>query len=185
MTDPASSMPPPILVLMGLRVSGKTTLGKRIARDLRRPFVDLDDRVAEAAGATHAAEVISTRGLGAFRELEAGCLVGALGEHGIILSLGGGTPTAPGAAEVLSAARDDAGVLLIYLHARPETLAARLRAVGSATRPSLTGDDPADEMTRIYAERHPLYEQLASTVIDADEWDEDALAARVTALCER
>jgi shikimate kinase len=182
MTEPAF-MPPPILVLMGLRVSGKTTLGKRVAKDLSRPFVDLDDRVAEAAGVSHAADLINTRGLEAFRELEAGCLIAALGEHGVVLSLGGGTPTAPGAAEVLTAARDDAGVLLVYLHARPETLAARLRVIGTATRPSLTGEDPADEMARIYAERHPLYERLASTVIDADEWDEDALAAKVAALC--
>ncbi len=181
----APSMPPPILVLMGLRVSGKTTLGKRIARDLARPFVDLDDRVARAANANHAAEVIARRGLDAFREIEAGCLVAALGEHGIVLSLGGGTPTAPGAADVLTSARHDAGALLVYLHARPETLAARLRAIGTATRPSLTGEDPADEMARVYAQRHPLYEQLASTVIDADDWDEDALATRVAALCER
>lgn len=165
------------LVLIGLRVSGKTTLGQRVARDLGRPFVDLDDRVAVYFDVGHAGEALKTHGEPRFRAAEAACLKTALAEDGIVLSLGGGTPTAPGAAELLR----DTAARVIYLHARPETLADRLRAIGSATRPSLTGVDPADEIAAIYARRHPLYESIADVVIDADYWDEDALAAEVIA----
>jgi shikimate kinase len=169
----------PTLVLMGLRVSGKTTLGKRIARDTGRRFVDIDDRVAVAAGVAHAADIIRERGLDAFRTLEAHALLAVLAERGIVLALGGGTPTAPGAEQLLRAVRDRGDAVLIYLHAEPGTLADRLRAIGSGSRPSLTGGDPAAEMHDVYADRHPLFADLASVTIDADEWDEDRLAAAV------
>ena len=164
---------PSTLVLIGLRVSGKTTLGKRVARDLGRPFIDLDDRVAAHFGVAAAGEALTEHGIDAFRAAETECLRDALSATGSILSLGGGTPTAPGAADALRSARD---ALVAYLHAHPRTLAARLTAIGSASRPSLTGKDPAAEFEEVYAERNPLYTDIADEVIDADDWDEDRLA---------
>jgi len=164
------------LVLIGLRVSGKTTLGKRVARDLDMPFVDLDDRVAEAFGVGHAADALRAHGLDRFREVEAECLKKALQENAIVLALGGGAPTAPGASDTLRGATD---AFVVYLHARPETLAARLRHVGAASRPSLTGKDPTEEFEEMYTARHPLYADLASAVIESDVWDEDRLASNI------
>ena len=125
-------MPARTLVLIGLRVSGKTTLGSRVAADLGRAVPDLDDRVAERFGVAHAGDALREHGLDAFRAAETECLCDALAETGAVLSLGGGTPTAPGAADAL---RDAHHTTVMYLHARPETLAARLRAIGSASRP--------------------------------------------------
>ncbi|MEM7755334.1 MAG: shikimate kinase [Planctomycetota bacterium] len=169
------------LVLIGLRVSGKTTLGKRIAEDLSRSFVDLDDRVAEYFRVDASGEAIETHGLEAFRAAETLCLIKALEEPGIVLSLGGGTPTAPGAADAI---RKAPHTVVAYLHARPQTLAARLTAIGSASRPSLTGKDPANEFNEIYAERDPIYADLADEIIDADEWDVNRLAHILKATLE-
>jgi len=167
---------PRTLVLIGLRVSGKTTLGKRLAADLGRPFVDLDDRVASHFNVDRAGEALRAHGLDAFRAAETDRLVAALTEPGVVLALGGGTPTAPGASGALRAATD---AVIVYLHAEPATLADRLRAIGSASRPSLTGKDPADEFDDLYAARDPIFRSVAHEVIDADDWDEDRLAATV------
>ncbi|MEM1166211.1 MAG: shikimate kinase [Planctomycetota bacterium] len=167
MTD-AATHSDPNLVLIGLRASGKTTLGRAVAEAEGRPFVDTDDLVLEAAGATSVAEVFRERGEPAFRALERDALVRALGGHGCVVSLGGGTPTAPGAIEVIDRARAGGHAIVVYLHAPADVLAGRLAAVGhDANRPALrSGGDAASEVETLYQERDGLYRSIADRVVD-------------------
>lgn len=166
----------PDIILIGLRTSGKSTLGRALAGKLRRRFVDLDEEVAVVSRVQTAGEVIRQLGLDAFRDAETRALTRLL-EVGtrrrpFVLALGGGTPTAPGAAELLRAARDEGRVTILYLRASVSTLKTRLKAqieTGASDRPSITGTDPVKEVAALFKARDPLYRELANVVIDAEQ----------------
>lgn len=182
-----------LLMLMGLRASGKTTLGRRLASRAGLRFIDLDDRVCASLAVNNASEAFARFGEAEFRRTESNELCHALTEHldlrskgesGVVLALGGGTPTATGAAELLRLACAHGGAL-VYLRHQPETLAKRLHAVGAdANRPSLTGADPAQEVNAVFDARDDLYTKLATIVIDADQLNEQQALERLLNVLE-
>ncbi len=176
-------MPRGAIILMGLRAAGKSTVGAVVARRAGLLLVEIDDRAARRMNAPDAATAIRRDGLPAFREAEAACLEAALTEQGgSVICLGGGTPTAPGAADQLRAACPPAR--LVYLRATPATLRRRLESTDLSTRPSLTGKHPLEEIGAVFAERDPLYLALADTVIDIDDLGVDEVVGRVIAIAE-
>jgi len=180
-----------VIVLMGLRASGKTTLGRAVAERVGWRFVDLDERVCVALGVEHAGEAFARLGEAAFRAAEREELERVLGEASgsgeVVVSLGGGTPTAAGAGALLRRA-SAAGARVVYLRNGPETLSARLRgAPADANRPALTrpadgeaaGGDEAErvaaEVGEVFARRDGLYVELATDVVEADGLEPEAL----------
>ncbi|MFM9958018.1 MAG: shikimate kinase [Phycisphaerales bacterium] len=160
------------LILMGLRGSGKSTLGRLAAERLHVPFIDLDDRVMARLGHATVSQAWAAVGEPAFRAAETEELRIVLEsppspDRGLILALGGGTPTAPGAESLLKQAAAT-GAKLVYLRCTPEELRARLKAAGGAgtNRPSLTGRDPLEEIDEVFARRDPLYCSLATHRIE-------------------
>jgi shikimate kinase len=138
---------------------------------------DLDALVAARLGCAGVREAWERCGVAAFREGETRCLAEALhaattdGKH--VLALGGGTPTAPGAAALMQDARTNHRAVTVYLRARPETLQTRLRSgVGGDAlddRPTLTGEDPVAEVPHVFMQRDPLYMTLADVVVQVDD----------------
>jgi shikimate kinase len=187
------------VLLIGLRGAGKTTVGRLAAAKLGWKFVDLDDRtpvevMAQAtagAGAPAAeqpppsvAEVWQAYGEAVFRAAEVRALKRVLEGDQQVVALGGGTPMAPGAAELLRQAGGAGGgvVRVVYLRAQPDVLAARLAAGGEAAvaaRPSLTGSGVVEEIPRVFTQRDPVYRQLAGVVIDCDRLSAVEAAQRV------
>lgn len=169
--QPAAGAPPRrSIVLMGLRGSGKSTIGSTIAADIGLDFLDLDDATAEALGCATVRDAWETLGETVFRAAESFALAEALTGPARVIALGGGTPTAPGAADLLITAVHAGHAMVIYLDAPPEILRARLAAdpaTARASRPSLTGRDPLAEIEVVHASRDPLYRQLATHIIDA------------------
>jgi len=147
------------LVLMGLRASGKSTLGAAAAQALGARFVDLDDRTREILGAATVRDAFRDAGEGRFRAAEANALAAALGEAPQVIALGGGTPTAPGARELLEAARGAGRVYVVFLDLPLPLLAERL-AAHEGDRPSLTGRGVVAELEVVAAARRPLYAAL-------------------------
>jgi len=150
-----------VLCLAGFMGSGKTTVGTLLARQLAWRFVDLDDRIEEAAG-LRIPEIFERLGEPAFRQIEADQLRAALGravEHreSLVLALGGGTYAQPGAPEFLRAA----GVPVIWLDASPELLLTRCMTM---TGRPLFRDEPS--FRALYAQRLPSY-QLADHRVDS------------------
>lgn len=173
------------IVLMGLRGSGKSTLGRDLAGRLGRPFVDLDDRSPALLGSPTAAEAINTHGLAAFREAERDALEDVLSEariEPVVLALGGGTPTAEGAGALLQLASGSGLISLVYLHAPPAELRRRLSSTDTASRPSLTGAGMLDEIETVYLQRDELYRELATVIIETEDADRDQLAEAIIVL---
>ena len=168
-----------ILVLMGLRGSGKSTLSRAAAAVLSRPAIDLDDRTAALLGASAAGEALRLQGLPAFREAEVRALCDVMKDPPCVLALGGGTPTAPGALSIFASLKRDDPPRLVYLRASVETLRARL-ALDTTQRPSLTGLPVAEEIAKLHAARDGLYTMLADRVVMVDGRTEaDVLAELV------
>lgn len=146
-TDPEWNRRP--LVLIGLMGAGKTTIGRRLARRLRLPFVDADAAIEEAAGMT-VTEIFDRFGEAHFRD----------GERRVIARLIDGTPkviaTGGGAfinAETRQLILDEA--IAIWLDADPAILADRVSR--RDTRPLLRGRNPREVLEALAAERNPVY----------------------------
>ncbi|MCC6677071.1 MAG: AAA family ATPase [Phycisphaerales bacterium] len=156
------------LLLIGLRGSGKSTIGRKLARRLARDFVDLDDLTPGEAGEATVTDVFTKQGEPAFRAAEARALAQALSRDRQVIALGGGTPTAPGAAELLRKARADGRARLIYLRASAATLRMHLKDSHNAHRPSLTGRNILDEIDDLLAQRDGPYRAIADVIIETD-----------------
>jgi shikimate kinase len=155
---------PQVLCLAGFMGSGKTTVGTLLARQLAWRFVDLDDRIEEAAG-LRIPEIFERLGETAFRQMEANQLRAALGralEHqeAIVLALGGGTYAQAGAPEFLRTA----GVPVVWLDAGLDVLLSRCMTM---TGRPLFRDEPS--FRALYAQRLPSYQQADHRVDSSGE----------------
>ena len=151
------------LLLVGLRGSGKTTIGRLIADVCLYPFVDLDDRTSALAG-KGALECFEEDGEARWRELESIALASALAEEASIIALGGGTPTAPGAQEQIEDALAKGVAHVAWLDAPDPILLSRIGQ--DRERPALSELPPAEEMAKIRQLREPVFRQIAQDHID-------------------
>lgn len=140
------------IYLLGMRASGKTTVGRALAEAMGCACVDTDALVVEAAGQTIEA-IVAERGWDEFRRLESEALATAAALPGKVVATGGGI--------VLSQSNRDlmqrTGVSF-YLAADAALLIGRLlRDPAAAQRPSLTPLALHDEVAAVMSEREPLY----------------------------
>ena len=154
------------VILLGYRGSGKTSIGKKLANELWKDFVDVDDVVRKRFGGVTIAEIWQTHGEPAFRQAEAEATAELVKRDDHVIALGGGTLTTQAGRSALASAQN---ATRIYLACDPDTLAQRI--AGDSTtgdeRPSLTGGaDPADEVRQVLAERDPVYREAADIVFD-------------------
>jgi shikimate kinase len=159
------------IVLVGAMGAGKTAVGRALARRLGRRFVDTDREVERRAGKPVAA-IFATEGEATFRALERDAIVEAAGRKAQVVATGGGAVVEPTNLAALRAT----GVV-VYLAARPETLAARVG--GGEGRPLLGGAaDRAARLREIVGRREAAYRQ-ADVVIETDGLGISAVAAAV------
>ena len=161
MSDPAAAPVAvrPHIVLVGLMGSGKTTVGKKLARLVGRHFVDADVELEARTGRSVADWF--TDGEDAFRHAEADLLAALLAEPApLVIGAGGGVVVRPETRARLSGQ----GVAVVYLHGEPAFLASRAQA--KPHRPLLADADPVEVFERLYAERDAWYREVADAVID-------------------
>ncbi|MEY3021860.1 MAG: Shikimate kinase 2 [Planctomycetota bacterium] len=164
------------ILLLGLRASGKTTVAQALAARLGVFASDLDDRTRGRLGHASVREAFARAGEAAFRLAEAEALAEALAEEPpMVLALGGGTPTAPGADEAIERARAAGLAWTVFLDPPLGLLADRL-SHDAGDRPSLTGLGVVDEIESIAAARRPRYAALADLVVASSEAP-DAIAS--------
>ncbi|MBI4575216.1 MAG: helix-turn-helix domain-containing protein, partial [Planctomycetes bacterium] len=147
------------VALLGLRGAGKSTVGPRLARRLRLPFLELDHLAEEAAGLP-LAQVFEIHGEPHFRVLEREVLEGLLaGRRGFVLATGGGIVGEPATWRLL-----EAGCRTVWLRARPEDHYERVLAQGDR-RPMAQRPRAMAELRALLEAREALYAR-AELVVD-------------------
>jgi shikimate kinase/3-dehydroquinate synthase len=143
------------VVLVGLPGSGKSVVGRRLAKNHGATFIDLDERIETAAGRS-IPEVFAEDGEAAFRRLERAA-IGDLGpadpapEVRRVIATGGGAVVDPRNRWALYRGRT-----AVWLDGRPEVLAQRLRR-SPHVRPLVTGRDPIGTLRDLAAKRQRFY----------------------------
>jgi len=146
------------IALVGMPGSGKSTVGRQLARQLAWRFVDSDHEIERQIGGSIRA-FFEQRGEVAFRDLEQQVIEELADQPGQVLATGGGA--------VLREANRDAlrqGCQVVYLRSTPEELFRRLRH--DTQRPLLQVKDPLKRLRDLYAERDELYRAASHFVIE-------------------
>ncbi|WP_454789917.1 shikimate kinase [Mycolicibacterium lutetiense] len=165
----------PKAVLIGLPGSGKSTIGRRLAKALNLTMLDTDAAIEETTGRT-IADIFATDGEVEFRRIEEEVIRSALAGHDGVLSLGGGAVTTPGVRAAL------AGHTVVYL----EISAAEgvRRTGGSTVRPLLAGPDRAEKFRALMSERVPLYRRVATMRINTNRRNPGAVVRTIVTRLE-
>jgi shikimate kinase len=157
------------IVLIGMRGSGKTTVGKILAQKMGREFAEMDELITRKAGLT-IPEIVAKHGWGKFRDIEEEIAGEAAGRDNIINASGGGVVTR----EKNIIKLKKSGVL-VWLQAGIDTLVSR---TGEDTdRPPLVeGRTEQEDMEITFKERKPLYQQAADLTVNTENKTPEAVA---------
>lgn len=141
------------VALIGLRGAGKSTLGARLSKEMKIPFIELDAEIEKEAGMP-LAEIFSFYGQSGYREIEKRTLKRVLNEFPqVILSVGGGVVSEKETYDFLMS-----NCYTIWIKAQPEEHMARVIAQGDFR--AMAGNDQAmEDLRRILDSREPLYRQ--------------------------
>lgn len=158
------------LVLIGLMGAGKSTIGRRLAKEIGWRFVDSDEEIEAAAGCS-ISDIFSIHGEAIFRDLETRVIRRLLGDEPIVLATGGGAwMQAP-----VRAIIKEKGTSL-WLRAELDILTER---VGRRdTRPLLQTGDKREILERLMDERYPVYAE-ADVIVDSSVGPHEQVVERV------
>lgn len=146
------------IFLVGLMGAGKTTVGKLLAKHLGKTFVDADHEI-EARTGVKIPVIFEIEGEAGFRRREEAAIADLAGRPNIVLGTGGGAILSERTRELL---RTQGTV--VYLRGMPEQLYERTRH--DKNRPLLQTGDPLTKLRELFAQRDPLYREVADLVVD-------------------
>ena len=163
--------------LIGFSGSGKSAIGRQLARRMRRKHVDMDDEIVARTGSP-IPEIFRREGEPGFRSREKELLEEISGQKRLIVSTGGGAPLDPGN----RAAMAKSGVI-VCLEAKPDFLYRRLkRHLGDESkgqvRPLLEGDDPKKRIEALKEYRQRFY-ATADWTVHTDDLTVDEVVGEV------
>lgn len=165
----------PRAVLVGPMGAGKTTVGRLLARRWQVSLRDTDEDVEQRAGKT-VQDIFVDEGEEAFRAMERQAVATALKEHDGVVSLGGGAVMAEETQRVL------AGHRVVYLRVGVGDAVKRV-GLGAPGRPMLLGN-VRGRIKALLEERAPVYESVATLVVDTDGRSPAAVAEEIAAALE-
>ena len=165
------------IFVTGFSGSGKTTVGRVVARRLGWRFVDNDEEIVRAAGMSIEA-IFAEMGESHFRELERQCLTVLCQGDQQVVSTGGGIVTDEANRNLM-----ERNGVIVFLEARPETIYERLvqqrsEGDGPVVRPMLTSSDPLERIRALKAERQAGY-ALAHWTAHTDQLSPEEVAGEV------
>ncbi len=159
---------------VGLMGAGKTTIGKMLAKKLKKTFYDTDQEIEKKLG-VKVSVIFDLEGEEGFRKRETQMIDELTRKKNIILATGGGV--------VLSA--ENRALLkergkVIYLNAKPQHLAKRMAY--DKDRPLLQQGNMLDTLNQLFKDRHPLYLNVASFVVDTGQQKTQTIIHKIEAL---
>jgi shikimate kinase len=170
------------VILIGYRGSGKTTVGRALAKRLSHTFVDTDELIMTRAG-KNIKEIFEQHGETHFRDLETQVVTELATRENHVISLGGGAILREQNRSVLSTKN----ATIVYLRAEPEELLRRIRADATTTanRPNLTGlGGGIDEIRSVLASREPIYRQVMTHEVDVTNTSVDDVVQAIAKIME-
>ena len=166
------------IILVGFMASGKTSVGRALARRTGWTLVDADDVIVARAGKPiH--RIFSEDGEPAFRELERQVIADLCAGEQQVIASGGGAFVDPQNRDTMLS-----GGQVFYLSASPAEILRRVREedAGGPIRPLLAVDDPEARIAELLAQRTPAYAQAHHTV-ETDGLTAEGVAERIRGIC--
>lgn len=166
------------IILIGYMGSGKTTIGKNLAKKKKYIFVDTDEMIVEQQRRS-INEIFAIDGEQMFRDMETALLrqlIVEKKEH-MVISTGGGMPLRAENRQLLTILGK-----VVYLKASPKTIYDRIK--GDTTRPLLQCENPIKRIEEMIAAREPLYEQAATIVVDVNALRQSEVTLKIIEKCE-
>jgi shikimate kinase len=162
------------IVLVGFMGSGKTVVGKYLARHYNCPFLDTDRWIEDNEGRA-ITDIFAAEGEERFRQLETVCLLALLDEKQgrRIIATGGGMPVRAENRPLLKQLGR-----VVYLQAGAEAIYERVKR--RSNRPLLQTADPQATIAALLAEREPIYREVADYVLETDGMTIEEIVDRIT-----
>jgi shikimate kinase len=165
------------LVLVGMMGSGKTTMGRALARHLGKDFVDSDQEIQKRTGVS-IPYIFDIEGESGFRERESRIIAELVQHDNIVLATGGGAVLAEQNRELLRKAG-----IVIYLKASVNDLWHRTHH--DKNRPLLQTKDPYGRLMELHQVRDPIYQQVADIVVQSGKQSVHSLMLALVADIEK
>jgi shikimate kinase len=162
------------VVLVGFMGSGKSSVGRLVARTLEGRFVDTDRLVVDREK-REINDIFAQQGERFFRQLESSALRSLLGRSGLAIATGGGIVTVPRNGPMLKKLG-----LVVWLTAHEDVLWERVSR--NKKRPLLLTDNPRETVRSLLEARNPMYEAAAEMTVDTTDLTHAEVAAKI---CDR
>jgi len=165
------------LLLFGFKGSGKSRFGKKLAAEMKRPFIDTDDLICELYAEEKGerlpiGDIYRALGAEGFRTWEKEAVFSLENIKASVIALGGGAILD----EENRIFLEKQGIL-VYLKANPQTLRERMRKAAF-----LDPNNWEESFRNLIQERIPLYEAVNCPVVDVDQLDEPGVLAKLRSL---
>ncbi len=163
------------IVLIGYRGTGKSVIGRILAKRLAMPCIGMDAEIVKRAGIS-IPDFVAANGWPKFRDLESAIAMELAERDQIIIDTGGGIIERPENIEALSK-----NGIIFWLKASVDTIVARI-AGGTERPPLVEGKTFTEEVAEVLERRLPKYQAAARHEIDTDQLTPQQIAARIIEL---
>jgi shikimate kinase len=163
------------IVLIGMRGSGKTTVGRVIAQKLGRELVEMDELIARRAEMS-IPKIVAKHGWAKFRDIEAELTPEVSRRNNVVISAGGGVVTREQNIQELKK-----NGILVWLNASVDTLLERI-GEDPGRPPFVNGRTRHDDMTITLAERESLYQKAADFTVSTEYKTPEEVAQEIIGL---
>ena len=160
------------VALIGFMGTGKTAVGKVLAKKLNREFVELDALIEQKAGKS-IPDIFQQYGEVAFRELEIEVTKELASKENLVIACGGGIVL-----NKINIDRLKKKSVIVYLAASPSVILKRTLTDGEG-RPLLSVADRASEIRELLRFRKPFYERAADIRLNTSKLDIDVIAEQI------
>jgi len=165
------------IYLVGLMGSGKTTIGRSLARRMGRAFYDSDNEIVQRTG-VRIPVIFEMEGEAGFRRREVQVIGELADEGGVVVATGGGAILDPANRAAMKASG-----WVVYLDVPTPVLLERTRH--DTNRPLLQVQDPGARLDSLRAERDPLYREVADYIVDGSRLNSNGAVSKILTAWER